>query len=118
METTRRSKSAEACAKKCLECYAVCTNALEYCITKGGKYIEADLLRLLRVTAELCQTNAFLLLSHSKYHNRTCAVCAELCDACAASCEPFQQDELLADCAQTCRDCSTSCLSMSAVLAA
>jgi hypothetical protein len=108
----KRIRSAEGCATECLNAHKACLNALEYCLNKGERFAEVNHIRLLRVCAEICRTSAYVLLSHSPFHERTCAVCAEICDACAESCEQFE-DELLGNTAQVCRECSDSCLAMS-----
>lgn len=104
----RRIKSMEGCATECLNTYKACSNALEYCLNSGGKLAEPGHARLLRVCAEVCRTSAFVLLTRSTFHHRTCAVCAEICEACAESCE-YLEDETLAVCAQICRECADSC---------
>jgi hypothetical protein len=50
------------------------------------------------------------MLSRSEYHERLCALCAELCDECAASCEEIGGME---HCVELCRRCAGSCREMS-----
>jgi hypothetical protein len=52
------------------------------------------------------------MLLGSRYHTRTCEVCAEICAACAKDCERLAEDDTMQRCAETCRRCSDSCRQM------
>ncbi|MGL5096785.1 MAG: four-helix bundle copper-binding protein, partial [Planctomycetia bacterium] len=67
--------------KLCLDCADFCALCLKIC-GRGG------------AMSEVC-----------------CKACAEACDRCAAECENFKDDEVMAACAQACRDCAKSCKS-------
>jgi hypothetical protein len=112
-----RSRSVEACAGECLECHQHCLSALEYCISKGGDFAKPEHLRLLRVCAEICRTAAFVLESRSEFFDRTCVLCAEVCNSCAESCEALK-DDFLDHCARSCRDCADSCVAITTSRAA
>lgn len=52
----------------------------------GGRHAEDAHIQLLLDCAEICQTSANFMLRGSELHGRTCAVCADACQRCAASC--------------------------------
>jgi hypothetical protein len=52
------------------------------------------------------------MLRASRFHTRTCAVCAEVCRACEQSCRSFGDDQLMQQCADACRRCAESCARM------
>jgi hypothetical protein len=52
------------------------------------------------------------MLLGSPHHVRTCEVCAEVCTACAKSCEAFSGDDIMLRCAAECRRCAESCREM------
>jgi hypothetical protein len=55
------------------------------------------------------------MLRGSNLHNRTCAVCAEICEAGAQDCESMVGgDRKLTQCAGMCRKCAESCRQMAA----
>jgi hypothetical protein len=53
------------------------------------------------------------MLRQSDFHMKTCGLCAEICTACAKSCERMGQDEQMKTCAAACRACAESCQKMS-----
>ncbi len=57
-----------------------------HCLAVGGKHVEASHFRLMINCAEICQASTNFMLSGSVFHQKVCAVCAEICDACAKSC--------------------------------
>lgn len=76
------------------------------------KHTDPDHFTLMLNCAEICQTSANLQLSGSQFVPRFCALCAEICDACAASCEAIGDMD---DCAAACRKCVESCTRMAAI---
>ena len=85
-----------------------------HCLQMGGRHAEAGHLQLLLDCAEICQTSANFMTRGSELHNRTCAVCAEICERCAEDCEQFGDEALMKACAETCRRCAESCRQMAA----
>lgn len=102
----------EECTDACIECHRVCLETVIYSLQRGGEEAEASHIRLLLDCAEICQTSANFMIRGSDLHVRTCGVCADVCDQCAASCERLGYDEQLRFCAETCRRCSESCREM------
>ena len=96
----------------CVECHATCTEAVDYCLRQGGRHASADHIRLLLDCAQACQTSADYMLRGSELHTGMCAVCADVCDRCAETCETMQDDARMARCAEVCRRCADSCRQM------
>lgn len=102
----------QGCIDECASCHSVCTSTLTYCMQKGGRHADAMHLRLLADCAEMCETSANFMLRGSDQHGKTCGVCAELCEQCAASCEKMADDPVMKACAEACRRCAESCRKM------
>lgn len=85
-----------------------------YCLQQGGKHAEANHVRLLMDCAEICQTSANFLIRGSDFHRRTGAVCAEVCQWCAESCEQMGNDTYMQAYDEVCRRCVESCRQMAA----
>ncbi len=104
--------TASLCLAHCISCHQRCLEVLQHCIERGGRYADPAHLRLLQDCADICLVNAHFLLRHSPLQHRTSAVCAELCQYTAASCEKFAEDTALADCAELATICEASCQHM------
>ena len=55
---------------------------------------------------DMCETCAKYMLRDSTMYRRMCGVCAEVCDACAKSCEGFPDHDVMRRCAEECRRCA------------
>lgn len=105
----------KACIEKCWECRAECQDVLfNHCLEEGGKHAEAAHVKLMTDCIQICQLSADFMVRNSAMHMATCAACADICDACAVSCEAIGGEEMK-NCAKLCRECATSCRSMSQV---
>jgi hypothetical protein len=108
------SSSMQSCIDNCVRCAQVCLQtAMNHCLEMGGKHVEPEHFRLMMNCAEICQLSANFMLSGSRFHNRTCEVCAEICDACAMDCGRIGDME---ECASTCRECADSCRQMASMV--
>lgn len=102
----------QSCIDSCLRCHAVCLQELtQRCLAMGGKHAEQRHVILMLDCAEICQTAANFMLRGSAQYRLTCGVCAELCEACARSCERVGGMD---ECVRVCRECAESCQRMAA----
>jgi hypothetical protein len=102
----------QRCVEACLACHKTCvTTASQHCLDVGGKHVEPRHFRLMLACAEICRTSACFMELGTEFHKRTCAVCAEVCEECAKSCEQVGDMD---ECVQACRSCAESCRRMSA----
>jgi hypothetical protein len=98
------------CIKNCLDCFEVCSKAAVYYLSMDSRP-KALHVQLMQACAEICKTSASFMILHSPFHQKTCAVCAEVCQACAEDCDHFD-DAFMRDCAKICRECAASCRTM------
>lgn len=99
------------CIDRCIACYRACEQAAAHCLQKGGRHADAEHIRALLDCAEICRTSSVFMLRGSEHHHLTCGVCAEICAACATSCDALNDSEMKR-CADACRACAASCASM------
>lgn len=110
------SQQMQQCIQECLDCYKICLQtAMNHCLETGGRHVEPARFRLMMVCADICRTSADFMLCGSPLHTHTCAICAEVCDACAQDCEQIGGMD---ECVAACRRCAQSCDQMSTHMAA
>ena len=103
----------QRCIANCGDCQETCLATVAHCLTLGGKYAEAQRIRVMLDCAEICQVAANFMLRRSTLHSYVCRACAEICDACARSCEAIaNDDEQIRQCVESCRRCAGSCREM------
>lgn len=102
--------NAQSCLDACNRCHQMCLQgAMTHCLETGGEHVAPEHMRLMLNCAEICQTAANFMLSHSAFSSQVCKVCAEICDACAQDCERVGDME---ECVQSCRACAEECRRM------
>lgn len=100
----------EACIKECVSCAHTCSETLfHHCLEVGGKHADASHVRLMIDCVEICNLAANFMIRGSKLHRSTCEVCAEICSACAKSCESVGEMDA---CVDHCKRCAESCSAM------
>ncbi len=98
------------CIDHCMDCYRMCIEtAMTHCLRAGGAHVEPDHFRLMINCADMCRTAADFMLSESEFQTRACSLCADVSEACAASCRDVGDME---DCALACEIAGASCASM------
>ena len=103
------------CIKYCTNCHSLCTVTAMHCLHLGGPHAAPEHIRLLLDCAQICRTSADFMLRGSPLHERTCGVCAEVCQQCAEDCERVGGgDQQMKQCADACRRCAESCRKMAA----
>ena len=107
-------ESLRNCIHACTACHHICQETLAHCLEKGGRHADPAHIRVLMDCSAICATSADFMLRNSEHYVRVCAVCAEICDRCAASCEAFGDDPEMRRCAEACRRCAESCRQISA----
>ncbi|MFZ6816716.1 four-helix bundle copper-binding protein [Undibacterium sp. Ji22W] len=109
---TAHNKNMQSCIEACNHCHASCLHtAMMHCLEMGGAHVEATHFRLMMDCAAICQTSASMQLSGSSFHQALCTICADICEACAKSCETVGGMDA---CVKACHDCAASCRKMSA----
>ena len=111
MNPQHYSDAMDECIQNCLECHRKCLETLNYSLREGLDH--TDHAQLLKNCAAICEVSAQFMISHSDLHPIICGACAEVCSACASSCEDFEEDDFMQDCAEVCRRCEVICREMS-----
>jgi hypothetical protein len=115
---TRITDDMRLCIEECLGCHRVCLETVNHCFSLGGKHAIPRHIGLLLDCAQICSTSADFMLRGSEFHPRTCGVCAELCAACADSCQEIgPRDAIMQRCVEACRRCGDSCRRMAGLSA-
>ncbi len=116
MLNTQARQMIQNCIALCQQCHNICVETIGYYLRMGSQmsdwHPDPGHVGLLANCAEICQTSANFMLRGS---TRACAVCAEVCDACAQSCEQFPDDAQMRACADACRRCAESCRQMASM---
>lgn len=92
-----------------LTCHRICEETITHCLYTGGPHAEPDHVRLLMDCADICRVAADFLVRGSQFTASIAALCADICEACAAGCEHFHDDAQMVSCAQACRRCAQAC---------
>lgn len=88
-------------------CHATCHSmAMTHCLEMGGEHAAPQHLRLMLDCAALCAFTADALGRKTQFHGRFAALCAQVCETCAADCEAVGEMD---DCVTACRDCAAAC---------
>lgn len=92
----------------CGQCSKVCDSTAKAVAKKGAKYASA--MKLMKDCSKVCKLSDDM--SGSEFEGKVAALCAEVCNKCAAACEALK-DKSLQNCIDECRKCETSCKKMS-----
>ncbi len=113
-----RTPEMEQCILNCERCYRQCLEMLDYCLSMGGSHAEVKHIQLLIDCAKVCETSVHMMARYSAFHPQMCGVCADVCAACAQSCEQVDPDDAMHQaCVEACRDCEASCRAMAMMAA-
>lgn len=99
----------QMCIQSCTLCYQTCSQMIAHCLEKGGAHASPKHIQSLQDCALACAVSADFMIRGSDLHTRFCEACAEVCLACAAECDKFDEDKM---CAEICRRCAESCQKM------
>ena len=113
-QAQKMDRSMRECIDACVDCARVCAETLTYCLSKGGEHVRPEHLKALQDCVDICATDAAFMVRGSEHHTELCGVCADVCQACAVSCEGFGNDAQMKACAEACRRAAESCRKMSA----
>jgi ferredoxin len=67
---------------------------------------------MLQLCADTSDLSAKMMIAEMPFHNQSCELCFEICDACAVECEKYPEDPEMLRCADICRQCAESCRGM------
>lgn len=97
----------QTCIDTCHDCrVSRLSMAMTHCLEMGGEHPDPKHMTLMLDCAEICPTTLNLIARSSDHHDHLCRECAEICSACAASCERLEGME---ECVQACHRGAESC---------
>ena len=104
------SQQEKDCVEAALNCHKTCLGmAMTHCLDEGGEHVAPQHFRLMIDCAAICATTADFIMHKSQFHRHLCALCAEVCNACAADCMKLDGME---ECVEACRRCAQACRAM------
>lgn len=109
---------AQEYAQQSSRCGVTCLETFHYCLSKGQAHAAPAHLRLLQDGARICAATSDFLAGDSFYRTELAMICSEICEACALTCEQFEDDEQMRSCAESCLQWATACRRISVELAA
>ena len=113
---THQSQEMQQCIRECMDCYATCMEAVQHCLTTGGRHAAPEHIAMLLTCARICETSASAMLLGAEQHTATCGACATVCRACAEDCRALSdRDEMMHRCAESCDRCADSCERMNRI---
>ena len=100
------------CIRNCLTTHKACLETLHYMLTQKSTHFQGKHVTLLQLCADTSDLSAKMMIADVEFHQQSCALCFELCQACAEECERYPEDAELRRCADLCRQCAESCQAM------
>lgn len=95
----------------CFDCAAACERCITGCLNEEHLEHMRNCIQRCRDCADFCTLCARLTARDSAFHKEFMALCAEVCDACAAECRTHD-DEHCRACAEACQRCADDCRRM------
>ena len=114
MHRKARSQELLECIQSCKDCHDLCVDTAAYCLGLGGRHAAAKHMRLLLDCAQVASTTEDYMLRDSAFYEKLCALCADVCDSCAAACAAFSGEAQMQACAGACLGCADACRRMMA----
>lgn len=102
----------DRCVEICTTCARTCLRTLyRHCLPMGGAHASEPHVQVMTDCSEVCRLAADFMIRGSPRHGWVCALCAELCQACADECATMDGMEA---CVTACRRCADACRAMAA----
>lgn len=91
------------------ESESICVQTIQHCLKVGGKHADPEHVQILQDCADICETVARFAARRTPYKDEAACLCADICEACAESCEMFPADPQMKACANQCLLCADAC---------
>ena len=101
----------QTCISECLACAAECDYCAASCLAEQDVRTMAHCIMLDMDCAQLCRLAASYMARDSEFAPAVCAMCAEVCEACADECAHHSMAHCRM-CAEACRRCAAECRRM------
>ena len=96
------------CIDACLNCAAVCNHCAASCAKENKSDQLSNCIQLTMECAAICYAAAQLMSLGSDKIKELCALCAVMCDTCAAECNRHENIHCR-ECAAICTKCADEC---------
>ena len=101
------SRQVQDCMEALGHCHALClSTAAVHCLESGGEHVRPQHFRLMLDCAAVCAFAADALARKSQFHNRICALAADITETCGKDCERLGGMDA---CAEACRHAARLC---------
>jgi hypothetical protein len=100
-----------ACIQACNACADACDHCAAACLAEDDPKAMARCIALDMDCAAICRLAAGYMARGSENAQALCAMCSEICEACAGECAQHDMDHCKA-CAEACQRCSEECKRM------
>jgi hypothetical protein len=108
MKTRESTEALARCIDACQAALRACQECAAADVDEGPDMSGCALVNL--DCADMCAATINALSRRSEHHGDFCALCAHLCRACAAACEPHAPKHAhCARCLDACRACAAEC---------
>lgn len=101
----------QSCIDACIQCAQECEHCAHACLGEQDVKKMAECIRLDKDCAEVCWSAAGFMSRGSQFVQQICAVCADICEACATQCRKHKMDHCQR-CADACERCAEECRQM------
>jgi len=99
------------CIAACHACAVACNHCAACCLQEPDVKEMVRCIGLDSDCAQLCEVAVALMSGGSEYAPQLCALCADVCRACAEECSRHEMDHCQ-QCAEACRRCEQACSEM------
>lgn len=97
-----------ACIEACNACYIACNDCAASCLQENDVKALAKCIALDLDCAAICTLAVGAMARGSAHAKAICAVCADICQACAEECGKHRLEHCIA-CAKACQQCADAC---------
>ncbi len=104
----------QPCIDSCAKCAQACRECFMLCLKEPDVADRTKCISILNECSMMCHSSVAMMTMVGQASKQHCALCAELCDKCAAECEMFKDNHCI-KCAQICRECAEECRKMAAM---
>lgn len=102
----------QECIDECNSCAAECNHCTIACLNEPEVHHMVRCIEMNVQCAAICRSASEMMSLGSDYAMQMCALCADVCDACATECQKHSMDHCQ-QCAEACRNCAAVCREMS-----
>lgn len=105
------SPTEKECLMECQACATACLQCAQACLREEDPKAMARCIALDTECADMCRLAATSIARGDTHMKEVCALCAQVCQACAAECFKHPMDHCQ-QCAQACQRCADACRHM------